>query len=171
MSREDSQMKIRLPEEMRDALKEAAADHQRTMNSEIVWRLMQSLGDAAEGPEWTLHVPEDLQKRIAEAAQRHGVSPNEEVLNLLHDFYPAPKTAAEAAREIERMAEVLTPAASVPEIEQLVRKMQELAVSIYKGRVPEIPNEARHEVEDRYIGDEIDDMKDMSRPAYGSDDV
>lgn len=162
---------IRMPDGLRDQLREAAEANSRSMNAEIVWRLMQSLGDAPEGPAWTLHVPEDLQKRVAIAAQKHGVSPNDEVLNLLRDFYPAPKTAADAAREIERLADVLSPASSVPEIEQLVRKMQDLAISIYKGRVPEIPQDVRYEVEDRYVGDEIDDMKEMARAPYGSDDV
>lgn len=170
-SDKQDQFMVRLPDGMRDALKDAAAEHQRSMNAEIVWRLMNSLGDAPSGPAWTLHIPEDLQKRVADAAARHGVSPNDEVLNVLLDLYPAPKTAQDAAREIERLAEVISPASSIPEIEQLVRKMQDLAISIYKGRVPEIPQEVRYEVEDRYIRDDEEDIKDSSRPPYGSDDI
>lgn len=170
-STKQDQYMVRFPDGMRDELKALAEKSGRSMNTEIISRLMMSLGEASEGPAWTLYVPEDLQKRVAIAAQRHGVSPNEEIINLLSDFYPAPKTAADAAREIERMANVISPASTVPEIEQLVRKLQDLAVSIYRGRVPEIDQKVRYEIEDRYIGDEVDEMKEMSRPPYGSDDL
>ncbi|EBG7972341.1 Arc family DNA-binding protein [Salmonella enterica subsp. enterica] len=42
MSREDPQMKIRLPVEMKEQLEKAAAENKRSMNAEVVHRLKES---------------------------------------------------------------------------------------------------------------------------------
>lgn len=49
MSRQDPQMKIRLPEELRDAIASAADSFGRSMNAEIVYRLAASFA-APEQP-------------------------------------------------------------------------------------------------------------------------
>lgn len=43
MSRDDAQMKLRMPESLREAIREAAERSGRSMNAEIVMRLEQSL--------------------------------------------------------------------------------------------------------------------------------
>lgn len=42
MSREDPQLKIRLPLELKEKITQSAADHGRSINSEVVARLEQS---------------------------------------------------------------------------------------------------------------------------------
>lgn len=51
MSREDAQMKIRLPEKLRDRIVEAADANKRTLNAEIVQRLDLSFIHEMEGRE------------------------------------------------------------------------------------------------------------------------
>jgi hypothetical protein len=52
MAREDPQMKIRLPEPLKERIEEAARESGRSMNAEIAWRLEESFngkaGQAAE---------------------------------------------------------------------------------------------------------------------------
>ncbi|MGV8952816.1 MAG: Arc family DNA-binding protein [Cypionkella sp.] len=171
MAKDDPHFRLRIPAQIKDGIEDLARRNERSINAEIVYRLMQSLGDAPEGPKWTLHVPEDLQKRIALAAQRHGVSANDEVLNVLLELYPAPRTAAAVARELERMAEVLSPASSVEEVQRLVSKLQALAVHIYNGRAPDVDEAAQEKVADLYERHGEEDLKDFSRPFIGTDDV
>ncbi|MBC8950215.1 Rha family transcriptional regulator [Xenorhabdus sp. TS4] len=42
MSREDAQMKIRLPAELKEQLEKAAAENKRSMNAEVLQRLSES---------------------------------------------------------------------------------------------------------------------------------
>lgn len=51
MTREDPQMKLRLPLELKDQLAGAAAENGRSMNAEIVSRLAASFSQAPEGNE------------------------------------------------------------------------------------------------------------------------
>ena len=45
MSREDPQLKIRLPLELKEKITQSAADHGRSINSEVVARLEQSFDE------------------------------------------------------------------------------------------------------------------------------
>ena len=45
MSREDPQLKIRLPLELKEKITQSAADHGRSINSEVVARLEQSFAN------------------------------------------------------------------------------------------------------------------------------
>jgi hypothetical protein len=47
MTREDPQMKLRLPHELKDALTLAAQQNGRSINAELVKRLEESIGPAA----------------------------------------------------------------------------------------------------------------------------
>lgn len=49
MTREDPQMKLRLPLELKDALTLAAQQNGRSINAELVKRLEESIGPAALG--------------------------------------------------------------------------------------------------------------------------
>lgn len=49
MTREDPQMKLRLPPELKDALALAAQENNRSVNAEVVKRLEESIGPAALG--------------------------------------------------------------------------------------------------------------------------
>ena len=64
MSRDDPQMKIRLPAELKACIEEAAAANNRTMNSEIVVRLIDSFAPAPPPP------PVPLDKLITEVNLR-----------------------------------------------------------------------------------------------------
>lgn len=49
MTREDPQLKLRLPPELKDALASAAQQNGRSINAELVKRLEESIGPAALG--------------------------------------------------------------------------------------------------------------------------
>ena len=67
MSREDPQLKIRLPLELKEKITESAAEYGRSINSEVVARLEQSFekDDAAEfDKEFVLQVIQNQQATI-----------------------------------------------------------------------------------------------------------
>jgi len=67
MSREDPQLKIRLPLELKEKITESAAEYGRSINSEVVARLEQSFekDDAAEFDKgFVLQVIESQQDQI-----------------------------------------------------------------------------------------------------------
>lgn len=77
MTREDPQMKLRLPPDLKDRLTEAAAANNRSLNAEVVSRLQESFGNhggrSGRVSEHTLdlfaekvgHVLDDREKRRA----------------------------------------------------------------------------------------------------------
>lgn len=76
MTREDPQMKLRLPPEMRDQLKEAAEANKRSMNAEIVSRLQDSFQVDASLPYGDLSDPQAFARVLVDAmalAQKSGV--------------------------------------------------------------------------------------------------
>lgn len=63
MSREDPQMKIRLPADLKDWIDKSAAENGRSMNAEIVARLQMSFDKDLISP--------DVQQFIVEAIKNH----------------------------------------------------------------------------------------------------
>jgi hypothetical protein len=50
MTRADHQVKIRLPDELRDRLTNVATQNGRSINAEIIWRLRRSFDPSNGGP-------------------------------------------------------------------------------------------------------------------------
>ena len=65
MTREDPQMKLRLPAKLKDQLAALAEANGRSLNAEVVLRLEESLGGAG-GTQTTLHVDEHTLDLFAE---------------------------------------------------------------------------------------------------------
>ncbi|MCF5179634.1 Arc family DNA-binding protein [Pseudomonas syringae] len=90
MSREDSQFKLRMPAELRDAIELAAKERKRSLNAEIVARLESSVLEESIGPEllsaakakklsaeFRKGIPDEVKRRIVEAINYsvvHGLS-------------------------------------------------------------------------------------------------
>jgi plasmid stability protein len=85
---------VRLPDGMRDRLKKAAADNNRSMNAEIVDRLEDSFEDA-------VRLPADLRSRIEVSANDHMRSVNAEAIQVLQQFFPPEPTTDELLESIE----------------------------------------------------------------------
>lgn len=69
MARDDPQMKIRLPEELKEGIERAARESGRTLNAEVVARLQDSL-DGKSGP----LIDDDMLRQLREAAKETGRS-------------------------------------------------------------------------------------------------
>tara|TARA_B100000700_G_scaffold189815_1_gene209169 strand:- start:39703 stop:39942 length:240 start_codon:yes stop_codon:yes gene_type:complete len=74
----DPQYKLRMPEELRDRLKEAAKDNHRTMNAEIVARLQESFQPSVQQHRVPAKVWEALEDAIMSARRERGESPPDE---------------------------------------------------------------------------------------------
>ncbi|MET3926633.1 Arc family DNA-binding protein [Devosia sp. 2618] len=81
MSREDPQMKLRLPEQLRDVLKAKADESHRSMNAEIVARLEQSL-------EFSITVGLEFQQAMAKATEDKLDDFREDLASLLNAHFP-----------------------------------------------------------------------------------
>ncbi|EEB61229.1 MULTISPECIES: Arc family DNA-binding protein [Pseudomonas syringae group] len=80
MSREDSQFKLRMPAELRDAIELAAKERKRSLNAEIVARLESTVLAESVGPEllsaakakklsaeFRKGIPDEVKRRIVDA--------------------------------------------------------------------------------------------------------
>lgn len=107
MSRDDPQMKIRLPAELKAHIEESAATNKRTMNAEIVARLAVSFAPATANPPNDSNALENLRVRM-EAIEKltpaldrlEGLAPmlqwtekNKPLLALLEKIRPAQELA------------------------------------------------------------------------------
>ncbi|MDG3575708.1 Arc family DNA-binding protein [Rhizobium sp. YJ-22] len=81
MGRDDPQLKLRLTEELKERVTEAAKANNRSVNSEIVARLEESFGE-------NLSLPEDLMRRIKQSARLNERSVRGEILGTLDMMYP-----------------------------------------------------------------------------------
>lgn len=72
MSREDPQMKIRLPADLKDRIEALAKQAGRSMNAEIVTRLQQTL-------------PESLQSAATQAQEKMGQRPVSPIIRVSPD--------------------------------------------------------------------------------------
>ncbi|RUM18712.1 Arc family DNA-binding protein [Rhizobium phaseoli] len=82
MGREDPQLKLRLPEEMKDKITEAAKTMGRSVNAEIVARLTESFQDP-------LVLPLDVLSRLERRSQELRVPVRSLVLSAVDKHFPA----------------------------------------------------------------------------------
>lgn len=83
-ARDSFKFMLRLPDELREALKRASEESGRSVTAEIIHRLEQTFaGEQAI-------IPTTLMQRIRTFASRHNRSANEEIVGLLEREYPAP---------------------------------------------------------------------------------
>jgi hypothetical protein len=69
MSREDPQMKIRLPVKLKEAIEKSAKKSGRSMNAEICFRLEESFSGMAERRKKTLMATFDAIEEVHESAE------------------------------------------------------------------------------------------------------
>lgn len=93
MSREDPQMKIRLPADLKDSVEVAAKANNRTMNAEIVARLQASFDKGKDKPISNYATvdhgddppPLDIYAQLAIHAERRALSAESDRIQLLQD--------------------------------------------------------------------------------------
>lgn len=93
MSREDPQMKIRLPADLKDSVEVAAKANNRSMNAEIVARLQASFDKGKDKPISTYATvehgddppPLDIYAQLAIHAERRALAAESDRLQLLQD--------------------------------------------------------------------------------------
>lgn len=85
--RGDDQYMLRFPPGLRDRVKDAAAEHGRSMNSEIVARLEETFGREADGVRAVWLTPE-LWERIEHEAHVTEVDPNQIILDAVEKAFP-----------------------------------------------------------------------------------
>lgn len=89
-SRDSDKFMLRLPEGMRDEIKEAADRNGRSMNAEIIARLRLALGagvDASDEDPQVVRLSSELAERIASAAQNMRRSTEDQALATLEAAY------------------------------------------------------------------------------------
>lgn len=85
-SRTADKFVIRLPDGLRDRISEVARDHRRSMNSEIIARLMQSIESEARSTltdAITLYLPQAVTVEIASLAQDNDRTLHSEITHRL----------------------------------------------------------------------------------------
>ena len=127
-SRDLEKVIVRLPDGMRDRLKEAAKKSGRSMNQEIVERLEASFRPLG----W---LPEDLTARMWRAAQRSGYTLEAEVMFALLKAYPAPASLDGILFEIRNMISILKQGAGIDGLNLLTDDLYALVGDIADGRV------------------------------------
>lgn len=76
MSREDQQMKVRLPADLKQHIEDAASAARRSLNAEIVARLQASFDASGE-------LPSAVRDQIDEEAERMGISSQDALTRLV----------------------------------------------------------------------------------------
>lgn len=125
---------VRLPDGMRDKLKEAASANGRSMNAEIVARLENSFSiDAVEKDFFSKFtnirffmdvLPAGLAARIRAAAKARKRSPKEEVVQALEAAYPPP--ANQTLGEIIATLEAITKSTDDENMQMLLHHFREV---------------------------------------------
>lgn len=96
---------LRLPEGMRDLIKEHAEKNARSMNAEIVIRLETAYSDANKSPsDITLHLSEDLREKLEAASTIYDHSAEEHAIWLIQ-------------RDVDRLAEYQTAYEEISELQ------------------------------------------------------
>jgi plasmid stability protein len=93
-SRESFKFMLRLPDELRDKLRQTSDESGRSVTAEIIARLEASFHDS-------VMLPEALASRVGSYASDHGRTLGEEVVRVLEQKFPAPRSPD------DRFAEVL----------------------------------------------------------------
>lgn len=84
MSREDPQMKIRLPQELKEKILLSAGENNRSMNAEIVLRLESSFPETVLGDE--LPSPEEARKKADQAKENFKHYARKRVIETINEY-------------------------------------------------------------------------------------
>lgn len=75
MSRDDPQLKLRLPQHLKDMVEQAAKNHSRSINAELVYRIEQSFTGISDQKDLIISAQQKLLKdtlaRLDEIIARH----------------------------------------------------------------------------------------------------
>ncbi|MCP4595767.1 Arc family DNA-binding protein [Neptuniibacter sp.] len=99
---------LRLPEGMRDEIREAAVKRGRSMNSEIVLRLQATARSEQRGnkpPPFNLHISRELMDQVALTALESGRSINAEIVFLLKQVLSDQVTLKQINEKLDRLLE------------------------------------------------------------------
>lgn len=137
-SDKQDQFMVRLPNGMRDKLKEAADRSNRSTNSEIVSRLEESF-------RVPLVVPDDLAGRIKVYADRHDRTVEEEILRLLDREYPRQWPVEDSLSELVEMLGILKAGTDQgdSQIDAFVSKLEETFDGIASGQISGVNPDVR----------------------------
>ncbi len=100
----------------------------------------------SEQDKFILRLPNGMRDRIKAAAERHDVSMNEEIINILLRYFPAPATLSDEINELERVLEVLKRGVDVPGVASLRDSVDDLIRGIVKGRIGPVTMEDRQRI-------------------------
>nr|WP_309550586.1 Arc family DNA-binding protein [Rhizobium rhizogenes] len=139
-SDKQDQFMVRLPEGMREKLKEAAEKNNRSANAEIVSRLEESF-------RVPLVVPNDLLDRIQVYADRQGRTVDEEILRLLEREYPQQWDVDDRMEYLGTLLAVLQAGKSDARINQFIIDVRDTVEGVISGRVKGVSDRVRNEVE------------------------
>lgn len=141
MAREDLHFRLRIPEELKKAVEEAADANRRSMTAEIVSRLEQSF----RAP---LVLPEPLLERIRIYAERQGRTANEEILQLLEREFPEQWPIDRRLQDLAASLSVLAAGKSDPRVQNFLADFEETVTGIITGRVTGVDAETRDSIEE-----------------------
>jgi hypothetical protein len=133
MSREDPQLKIRLPAELKDLVEESAAANARSLNGEIVLRLQESFDGKA------VVLPDQIRQRLVDRAKAHGWPLESELLHTLVDALEPPEDLPSAPVGVKREAKAAQRDALAEAVHRIEQELKQLA------RKPDIPIVVRGE--------------------------
>lgn len=94
---------VRLPDGMRDELKEKAKNNDRSVNAEIVQRLKQSLAEGSADLV-KLDLPDDLWNMLMTDASMNNMSMDERVIEILHYVYESKDEYTQSIDKTLRLA-------------------------------------------------------------------
>ncbi|WP_282091343.1 Arc family DNA-binding protein [Epibacterium ulvae] len=108
MSREDAHFRLRIPEDLRERVREAADENKRSMTAEIVARLEKSFSasfpmhddelDTSKDVEVTIHIPYYLLRAIQAHEGVMGSEAEEVIRRILHEYFPGVPSIEDLAR-------------------------------------------------------------------------
>jgi hypothetical protein len=127
MSREDPQLKIRLPAELKDLVEESAAANARSLNGEIVLRLQESFDGKA------VVLPDQIRQRLVDRAKAHGWPLESELLHTLVDALEPPEDVMPAPVKKESKAKAAQRDALAEALHRIEQELKNLS------RKPDIP--------------------------------
>ncbi|WP_435014660.1 Arc family DNA-binding protein [Xanthomonas arboricola] len=91
-SRNSAQIQLRIPSDLRELVKESAAAKGRSMNSEIVYRLLQSFGieesevsDDQGATQFKMRLPDELRDAISALADSNNRSISAQIIHMLEE--------------------------------------------------------------------------------------
>lgn len=140
-SRGSDQFNLRLPDGMRDAIKEAADVSGRSMNGEMIHRLQQSL-ELHSITGLYLDLPEALEREISLDALGRNMEMDERAIQVLSDAYRAAPRAF--AQQLDKLEDEIVRNADLTDLVSDLKKSLERDFVLYYGKVTHISQFIAH---------------------------